>query len=596
MEAGPLRVDIEMNTCRSNADRRKRFFDYALVILSVAALIGFLGVGCGDDEEIAGRPNGPAWTGDPLTQTRSGPVMAVEGKGETWVWKAIPFAKPPVGSLRWKAPRDPDPWTDTREESNYCEPCAQYFFVGTETYGSEDCLYLNVWRPQTSETNLPVYFWIHGGGNTLGTASSEDYNGANLADRSNLVVVTVNYRIGPFGWFTHPALREGAPGSELDDSGNYGTLDLIKALEWVRDNIEVFGGDPERVMIAGESAGAFNVLSLLVSPLAEGLFHRAMAESGGPMSSSVEEGEASARDSILRIMVNDGIAADTAEAQAHLDGMTDPEIEAYLRAKTAHQMLRAYDPWFGGMFTMPNVFPDGTVLSEAGYATFAAGTYPNKVPTILGSNKDEMKLFMFADPTFAGREDLYEIVTSYGSDVWKATGVDQPARKLSSHADQPDVYAYQFLWGTLDETGGSQLPYPFGFLLGAFHGLEIPFFFGNDQVFSGLNYLLFTEQNRPGREALSAAMMQYAARFARKGDPNAPGSGLPEWQPWSNETGGPKCILFNVDEDQALDIKMGTVELSVEGVLETMAEEVPEPLLTEAAEYLAPWGERFSSE
>ena len=596
MEAGPLRFDLEMNGSRSNADRRKRFLDYALMIVSVAALIGLLAAGCGDDEEILGPTNDPAWTGDPLTQTRAGPVRGVEGKAETWVWKAIPFAKPPVGALRWKAPRDPDPWTEARERSDYCEPCAQYFFIGTETYGSEDCLYLNVWRPRTSEANLPVYFWIHGGGNTLGTASSDDYLGANLADRSNLVVVTVNYRVGPFGWFTHPALREGAPGSELDDSGNYGTLDQIKALEWVQDNIEAFGGDPERVMIAGESAGAFNVLSLLVSPLAEGLFHRAMAESGGPMASSVEEGEDGARDAILRILVNDGTAADTAAAEAHLDGMTEPEIEAYLRAKTAHQMLRAYEPWFGGMFFMENVFVDGTVLPPTGYATLGAGTYPNKVPTILGSNKDEMKLFMFADPIFAGREDLYEIVTSYGSDVWKATGVDQPARKLRSHADQPDVYAYQFLWGTLDEAGQSQLPDPYGFILGAFHGLEIPFFFGNDVFFVALQYLLFTEENRPGREALSAAMMQYAAQFARTGDPNAPGSGLPEWQPWSNETGGPKCILFNVDEDQALDIKMATVELSVEGVLERMAEEVPEPLLTEAAEYLAPWGETFSSE
>ena len=150
----------------------KRFFDYALVILSVAALIGFLGVGCGDDEEIAGTPNGPAWTGDPLTQTRSGPVMGVEGKGETWVWKAIPFAKPPVGSLRWKAPRDPDPWTDAREERDFCEPCAQYFFIGTETYGSEDCLYLNVWRPPTfgdesARLLLDTRRWKHPGHGVL---------------------------------------------------------------------------------------------------------------------------------------------------------------------------------------------------------------------------------------------------------------------------------------------------------------------------------------------------------------------------------------------------------------------------------------------
>jgi para-nitrobenzyl esterase len=584
-----------MNGVPSDGDRGKHFLAYALVMVSVVALIGFLAVGCGDDSDTPGPANGPSWTGDPLTQTRSGPVRGVEGKAETWVWKAIPFASPPVGSLRWKAPRDPEPWSAVRERSDYCSPCAQYL-LGTETYGSEDCLYLNVWRPRTSETNLPVYFWIHGGGNTLGTASTDDYLGANLAHRSNLVVVTVNYRVGPFGWFTHPALREGASGSEQDDSGNYGTLDLIKALEWVRDNIRAFGGDPERVMIAGESAGGMNVYSLLISPLAEGLFHRAMAQSGGPMSSSVEEGEESARQAILQILVNDGTAADLVQAETHLDGMTDPEIEAYLRGKTAHQMLRAYEPWFAGMFTMPNVFPDGTVLAEEGYATLAAGSYPNKVPAILGSNKDEMKLFMFADPAFSGRDDLYEVVTAYGSDVWKATGVDEPARQLSSHADQPDVYAYQFLWGTLDEEGRSQLPDPYGFILGSCHGLEIPFFFGNKKFFSGLDFILFTERNRTGREALSSAMMQYAAQFARTGDPNPPGSALPAWQPWSNETGGPKCILLDVDPAQALDIRMDATELSVEGVLETMVEEVPEPLLSEVAAYLEPWADTFSSE
>ena len=572
----------------------KGICDYALVILSVAALIGLLAVGCGDDDKGSGARDEVLWTGDPLTETQAGAVRGVEGEAETWVWKAIPFARPPVGQLRWKAPRDPDPWEGEPEMGAYCEPCAQYFVFGTRTYGSEDCLYLNIWRPRTSETDLPVYFWIHGGGNSMGTASSDDYNGANLAGRSNLVVVTVNYRLGPFGWFTYPALREGVPGSELDDSGNYGTLDLIKALTWVRDNIKAFGGDPKRVMIAGESAGAMNVMSLLISPLAEGLFQRAMAESGGPVSSTVEEGEESARNAILKLLVNDGTAADTAEAEVHLDAMTDPEIAAYLRSKNAGQMLGAYEPWFGGMITMPNVFEDGTVLPVAGYETLETGTYPNKVPTILGSNKDELKLFMFAEPTLAGRDDLYEIVTSYGSDVWKATGVDQPARLLRSHTEQPDVYAYQFLWGTLDETGKSQLPDPWGFKLGAFHGLEIPFFFGNDKLFVVLQRFLFTRANRPGREALSSAMMQYAAQFARTGDPNPPGSGLPEWQAWSNETDGPKCILFNVDQAQALDIRMSTDELTVDGVLERMVEEVPEPLLTEAAEYLAPWADRFS--
>jgi para-nitrobenzyl esterase len=574
-------------------DRIQEYCDLPLLILLLALLAGLFACGCGDDEG-ATASNSPAWTGDPMTRTRSGPVEAVEGNADTWVWKAIPFARPPVGPLRWKAPQDPEPWDGVRTTSGFCEPCAQYFLVGDQTYGSEDCLYLNIWRPRTPEAGLPVYFWIHGGGNSMGTACTEDYNGANLASRSNLVVVTVNYRLGPFGWFTHPALRQGLPGSERDDSGNYGTLDLIQALEWVRDNIEAFGGDPGRVMIAGESAGAMNVFSLLVSPLAEGLFHRAMAESGGPLSSTVAEGEESARNAILKLLINDGTAADRAAAEARLAAMSAAEIEAYLRAKSAREILHAYEPWFGGMITLPNVFEDGTVLPDTGYETLETGTYSNKVPTILGSNKDELKLFMFADPTLAGRDNLYEVVTSYGSDVWKATGVDQPARLLRSHPAQQSVYTYQFLWGSLDENGESELPDPWGFLLGAFHALEIPFFFGNDAFFGALQVLLFTEQNRPGREALSEAMMACAAQFARTGDPNPPGSGLPEWQPWSNETGGPKSILFDVDENQALDIRMSSVELTVEGVLEAMAAEVPEPLLSEAAEYLAPWAERFT--
>jgi para-nitrobenzyl esterase len=404
-----------------------------------------------------------------------------------------------------------------------------------------------------------------------------------------MVFVSVNYRVGPFGWFTHPALRAGTPGSEKDDSGNFGTLDLIQALTWVQNNIKAFGGDPDTVMIAGESAGGFNVLSLLISPLAEGLFHRAMSESGGPMASTVEEGEESARNAILRLLVNDGTAAGMAQAEAHLDGMSESEIETYLRSKTAHQVLRAYDSWVFGMIDMPYLFEDGTVLPDTGYATLETGSYPNKVPIILGSNKDELKLFLFADPYFSGEDDLYQIVTSYGSDNFKAVGVDQVARKLRSHADQPGVYTYQFLWGSVRDNGESELPGPWGSRLGSFHALEIPFFFGNDDLFVVLHSLLFTRENRQGREALTSAMMQYAAQFVRTGDPNTPGSGLPEWRPWSNEPDGLRCILFDVDEDQALDVRMSTDELTETGLAEKMAAEVHEPLYSQAVEYLSGW-------
>ncbi|MCP4757192.1 MAG: carboxylesterase family protein, partial [Proteobacteria bacterium] len=215
---------------------------------------------------------------DPTARTTThGIVSGKKGSNDTWVWRGIPFAKPPLGELRWKAPRDPEPWEGVKKTVAFSKMCPQSGGLeGGLDKSSEDCLYLNIWRPRSNERDLPVYFWIHGGGNTEG--SGIKFKGGNLSRKANMVVATVNYRLGPLGWFAHPALRNGA--NALDDSGNYGTLDLIKSLEWVRDNISAFGGDPSSVTIAGESAGGWNVQSLLISPLAAGLFHGAVSQSG----------------------------------------------------------------------------------------------------------------------------------------------------------------------------------------------------------------------------------------------------------------------------------------------------------------------------
>jgi len=541
-----------------------------------------------DNQAVSGDHTFTTATPAPIVQTLYGAVKGSEDEAGTWVWKAIPFAKPPVGDLRWKAPQDPEPWDGVREEIEFCSACTQYDQLsGTSITGSEDCLYLNIWRPQSEETDLPVYVWIHGGGNSIGSATLDPGTyGANLASKSNMVFVSVNYRLGPFGWFTHPALRSGEPGDEADDSGNYGTLDLIQALRWIQDNIEAFGGDPDNVTITGESAGAMNVLSLMISPAAEGLFHKALAQSPATFSHPVETGEASAHDVLLKLLVNDGTAVDEAAAETHLDGMSNTDIEAYLRSKPAEELYACYEQIGWGLLAFPTIFQDGTVISATGLDTFPSGGHLNKVPIILGSNKEETKIFLFMDPAFQGKDELYQIVAAYSSDLWKANGVDDVARKLRSYPDQPGVYVYQFLWGAGGDTGESPIPDPWGFKLGAAHSLDVPFFLGSDTWNVYMTSWVFTEENRPGREALSNAMMAYVAQFARTGDPNEPGSDLLTWGPWSNDEGEWKCILFDAGYD-ATDIEMSTVELTQSGVLEAMKSEVSEPLYSEAFEYLS---------
>jgi len=520
--------------------------------------------------------------------TAQGAVIgAVDRATNTLSWKGIPYAKAPVGELRWREPQDPEKRLEPFDASGFCEICPQYIDHdanrGTPqvVLGTEDCLYLNIWRPKSREDKLPVFFWIHGGGNSIQWPLLSLLDGSILASRSEMVVVSVNYRLGPMGWFSHPALRTGKVGDERTDSGNFGTLDLIKALSWVRDNIEVFGGDPANVTIAGESAGGQNVMTLLASPLARGLFHRAISESGVIREKTPSQGEEHVNAVITRLLVRDGSAPDEKGAAARLKGMSREQIARYLRSKSAKELLETYPEGSSrGMIRFPNWFADGTVLPVDFYAAMKAGSY-NKVPTILGTNREEMKLFLLFDPRFApwvadgslftdpSREELYDLVARYQTEGWKIMAVDGLARILRSHADQPGVYTYEFLWGA----GGikeSVMPPPYSLLMGSCHAMELDFVFGTEAA--SLGRYAFDEQNRQGRVALSNAMMAYWSRFARTGDPERGDSNLPEWKAWSNEEGAPKGILFDAGYTDLM-IEMSNRELTHESSKKSLAAE-----------------------
>jgi para-nitrobenzyl esterase len=427
-------------------------------------------------------------------------------------------------------------------------------------------------------------FWIHGGGNTTGAADGF-YDGSLLAARHQVVVVALNYRLGPFGWFSHPALisESGEAGAA---SGNFGTLDLIAGLRWVEDNIEYFGGDAGSVTVFGESAGGTNVVSLLLSPAARDLFHRAIVQSGSTRSSSVasaqnyldaaEPGHAfSAREVVLRLLIHDGSASDRASAREFADGLAGDEIAEYLRSKSSVEIIEAYrDGPEQLSIDLPSVIRDGQLLpTEPALDVMAAAGRYNTVPVILGANRDEAKLWLSQDErhvdtylrviTRLKDEANYQLVSGAHSEMRRVNAVHAPANALSA-VQGPSVFAYRFDWDEEPVFLGAD----YGVILGAGHGLEIPFVFGHFR-FGGprVERLIFNEANLAGRLFVSEAMMSYWAEFAYGGAPGRGRDGrLAEWQPWAGE-GAATGALLVIDTPAGGGIRMSRERLSRDGVI-----------------------------
>jgi len=525
------------------------------------------------------------WSGGTLVSVKGGKLRGLPVNRDVLVWKGIPYAEPPIGELRWKAPMDAAPWEGIRRCCSYGPECVQYaVFPGSRIKGMEDCLYLNVWRPWSDATDLPVYFWIHGGGNTTGSASyTPDYLGEEFVERTGAVYVSLNYRLGPMGWFTHPALRDAAGDNTLDRSGNFGTLDILKALEWVQENIKAFGGNPDNVTVGGESAGAFNIISLLMSGESRGMFHKAVIRSGGTVTASVEEGDKKSGEIIRTLLVRDGYTEE--EAGRIETEWSSEKLMRYLRSKPAEEILACYTPRHFGMISMPVIFKDGIVIPAEGGEVFAEGGYPIKVPIIIGTNRDEVKLFMVFNEELRSSREFYAAVTRYASDSWKVDGADALARRMSRHEDQPPVYVYHFRWGTLDPEGDSPLPCRRGFTLGACHGLEVPFFHATVGETFLFELLFFNNMNRRGAEKLEDAVMDYTESFLYHGRTNKGNPGLPRWLPWSNKPLSPKSLILDAGRKN-LRIRMSSTEYSEGFIKETLRSSFSDEIYTKALEYL----------
>ena len=472
-------------------------------------------------------PLAAAQNADPI-QVESGLLSGMPGADPAVrVYKGVPYAAPPVDALRWRAPEPPQSWDGVRRADAFSAGCMQYVAGSrppwTEEFMhqgaiSEDCLYLNVWTAaKEAGERLPVLVYIHGGGFTEGSGSVAVYDGERLA-KKGLVIVTVNYRLGAFGFLAHPELTAA---SGRNASGNFGLMDQAAALRWVQQNIAAFGGDPERVALAGQSAGAMSVYLLTISPLAEGLFQRAIVQSGpGGLASF---GLASTR-SLAR-----PLAEAEASGVAFAEAAGAASLQA-LRALSAEDLAATPMPGDGVLRFGPAL--DGYFLPEDAPAIYAKGRQ-HDVPMMTGFNADEGSAFpgygkataeTFREAAQARYGDAADdFLAQYpaptdeeAGDAQKTSQRDLAAAALENLAAEraqrakTDLYLYYFERG---------IPWPERPEFGAFHTAEVPYFFDN--------LALLDRPWEPLDWRLADAMSSYWAHFAAGGNPN--GEGLPRW-------------------------------------------------------------------
>ncbi|HEX4593963.1 MAG TPA: carboxylesterase family protein [Bryobacteraceae bacterium] len=440
-----------------------------------------------------------------------GLVSGIAGSdSDVRVFKGIPFAAPPVGDLRWRAPKAPGHWEGVRAADKFSATCMQRRpNNAAERAMSEDCLYLNVYTAaKSAKDHRPVMVWIHGGALTSGAGSL--YDGEALA-KKGVVVVTVNYRLGVFGFFADPELTKE---SDRNSSGNYGLLDQIAALEWVQKNIAAFGGDPKRVTIFGESAGSWSVNYLVATPLAHGLFQRAIGESGAEFAPAHK-------------------LADMEQAGVKFGHSMGADSLAGLRAKLADDLVKAT-----GFATAANV--DGWLLPQDVYAIFAQSKQ-NDVPVLIGSNADEGT--MFTPPTVKAASFRETAAKRFGPDAdaflkLYPFNTDEEAWAAQAASMRDQVFGWEMrTWARMQTKTGKSKVYMYFFsrvppgenpAKGAYHGSEIPYVFGNLQVAPFA--VRGASGPRPWEDVdhkLADTMSLYWVNFATTGDPN--GKGLAKW-------------------------------------------------------------------
>jgi len=448
-------------------------------------------------------------------------------------YKGIPYAAPPVGDLRWRPPQPPASWDSVRASDRFPASCIQNkagsrppwteeFMVQNEI--SEDCLYLNVWTPASrAESRLPVLVYIHGGGFSEGSGSIDIYDGANLAAKG-LVVVTLNYRLGALGFLAHPDLtRE----SERNASGNYGLLDQLAALRWIRNNIEAFGGDPGRVTIAGQSAGAISVYALTASPLAEGLFHRAIIQSGPGALASFGLVSTSGLAQDLEMAEQNGVKFSENRQASSIEELRSMTVEQLMNASGDEQAGRfgpVVDGWFlpqpideiyrlGQQNDVPTISGMNADESSAfpGYGSATPEEFEKQVRERYGELADKLlELYPYETAGEAGQSEI-ALTRDLGVAAMRKIAAERAETAATGH------YLYYFSRG---------IPWPEYPDFDAFHTAEVPYVFDNLEKLD--------RPWEPVDKNIAESISSYWVNFVANGNPQ--GSGLPRWPPYEEDS------------------------------------------------------------
>lgn len=504
----------------------------------------------------------PSFKADVVQTIENGEIEGnLVNDSQTLLWTGVPYAAAPVGELRWKAPQDCEDWTGTFDATQDGNLGIQ--LSGDEVIGSEDCLNMDIYRPNTDETGIPVLLYIHGGNNQTGTSKEIPFE--KLAANANCMVIALNYRLGCLGFNSLPALKNG---TDEENSGNFTLLDFAKALDWIAENAESLGADPENITISGFSAGGRDVMAMLISPIFEGKFQKAISFSGGMTVADVEDSQKVTARAIAPLAVEDGMKETEEEAVEWLlseDEAVMEEVREYLYGVDAGRLASIMTNAGIRMSVFPHLYGDGTVLPEEGFET----TEYNDVPLIMLTGSSEFSIFAKGDAYFAGADDQalvdgdrsaeYAFAVNYGSELYGLFNAEESAVKMMGTYQAP-IYTVDIDFGTDPEIVGEAQ----AALVGASHGVFIPFLSG---IAAGSAAGDGSAYEYDGPKELTEMFQSYIANFLWTGDPN--GEGLVTWEAWADAAEGPSQLLLDADKDQAI-VEQSTDRASYDEILDRM--------------------------